>query len=224
MAIEDEVSAGEPSSVASLTSQAVERIDELLNDGRLVPGQRLIEIDLCKRLGLGRVPVREALRILAGDGVIELVPGRGASVRQMGPIQIVEMLKVIVGFLFVALDDFPGTGGDPTVGQRLIAANERIAAFRNSIDYFSLNKALCDYQNLIIDLSGNEYLRRSMKKVHFTYYTRQVHSYVDISVTQHVASPYPEITEALLRNDVEAAKNLFAATRDRVIKPLLLMA
>jgi DNA-binding GntR family transcriptional regulator len=204
----------------SLTMQAVDRIDELLNNGRLVPGQRLIETDLCAWLGLGRVPVREALRILAGDGVIELVPGRGARVRQMGPVEIVEMLKVIVGLLFVALDDFPGAIDNAGVHQALVQARSKIEDAVDSSDYYRINEALCDYQILLIELSGNGYLQRSMKKVHFSYYTRQVISYVDVSVTKDVAQPYPAITDALLADDVDLAKRIFLQARDRIIEPL----
>lgn len=209
-----------PAAAVSLTSLAVEKIDGLLNDGRLVPGQRLIESDLCEWLGLGRVPVREALRILAGDGVIELVPGKGARVRRMGPAEIVEMLKVIVGLLFVALDDFPGAVRHPDIRGRLADANAKIAAAAGSQDYFRLNAALCDYQIMLIDMSGNRYLARSMGKVHFTYYTRQVISYVDFEVTRSVADPYPAITEALLRDDIGRAKDLFSISRERIITPL----
>jgi DNA-binding GntR family transcriptional regulator len=209
-----------PSPAVSLTSLAVEKIDGLLNDGRLVPGQRLIESDLCEWLGFGRVPVREALRILAGDGVIELVPGKGARVRRMGPAQIVEMLKVIVGLLFVALDDFPGAADNPDIRKRLADADEKIRAAADSEDYFRLNAALCDYQIMLIDMSGNHYLARSMGKVHFTYYTRQVISYVDFAVTRSVADPYPAITEALLNDDIARAKALFSVSRERIVTPL----
>jgi DNA-binding GntR family transcriptional regulator len=211
---------GDTPAATSLTMQAVDRIDELLNNGRLVPGQRLIETDLCDWLGFGRVPVREALRILAGDGVIELVPGRGARVRRMGPVEIVEMLKVIVGLLFVALDDFPGAVDNADVARALIQARTQIEEAIVSSDYYRINEALCDYQVLLIELSGNGYLQRSMKKVHFTYYTRQVISYVDVAVTKNVAEPYPAITEALLADNVGLAKEIFLQARDRIIQPL----
>lgn len=217
------VEATDTSAAVSLTMQAVDRIDALLNQGRLVPGQRLIETELCEWLGLGRVPVREALRLLAGDDVIELVPGRGARVRRMGPVEIVEMLKVIVGFLFVALDDFPGATKNPHVRAALIAANRRIEQASETSDYYRINEALCDYQIMLIEMSGNSYLQRSMKKVHFTYYTRQVISYVDMTVTRFVAEPYPMITEALLNDDIPRAKEIFAVIRDRVIEPLSLL-
>ncbi|MET0985587.1 MAG: GntR family transcriptional regulator [Steroidobacteraceae bacterium] len=52
---------------------AVEQIAKLIGSGRYAPGERLVEADFERSFRLGRVPVREALRILAGDGVVELV-------------------------------------------------------------------------------------------------------------------------------------------------------
>src|SRR3954451_21186455 len=48
--------------------------------GDLEPGQRLVEKDLCGLLGASRPPVREALRELEGEGLIRIVPNRGAEV------------------------------------------------------------------------------------------------------------------------------------------------
>jgi DNA-binding GntR family transcriptional regulator len=138
----------------------------------------------------------------------------------MGPVEIVEMLKVIVGLLFVALDDFPGAVDNADVARALIQARTQIEEAIVSSDYYRINEALCDYQVLLIELSGNGYLQRSMKKVHFTYYTRQVISYVDVAVTKKVAEPYPAITEALLADNVGLAKEIFLQARDRIIQPL----
>lgn len=56
------------------------RLRELLIQGVLAPGAKLNERELCERLGVSRTPLREAIRLLAAEGLITLDPGRGAFV------------------------------------------------------------------------------------------------------------------------------------------------
>ena len=56
-------------------------IREGILEGRFVPGQRLVEIDLMTELGATRSAVREALRRIAADGLVQIERNRGASVR-----------------------------------------------------------------------------------------------------------------------------------------------
>src|SRR5215471_18011189 len=63
------------------TETAIRHIREAIILGNLKPGQRLKETELAKTLGLSRTPVREALRVLDAEGLIETSPKRGASVR-----------------------------------------------------------------------------------------------------------------------------------------------
>jgi DNA-binding GntR family transcriptional regulator len=72
-----------------LRRQAV--VDGLLKEilqGRLRPGQRLIVQALAERLGVGAMPIREALMVLTGIGVVEMRPNRGAVVRALGPAEV----------------------------------------------------------------------------------------------------------------------------------------
>jgi DNA-binding GntR family transcriptional regulator len=66
----------------ALTSaeRALGALRELILDGGLRPGARLGEVELADRLGVSRTPVREALTRLAAEGLVELVPNRGARV------------------------------------------------------------------------------------------------------------------------------------------------
>ena len=59
---------------------AVEALRDAILDGRLKPGERLKEVPLAEQLGISRGPIREALRLLERDGLIELIPNRGAVV------------------------------------------------------------------------------------------------------------------------------------------------
>jgi DNA-binding GntR family transcriptional regulator len=57
-------------------------------EGRLRPGQRLVVQSLDETFGLGRMPIREALLVLAGIGVVEARPNRGAIVRGLRPAEV----------------------------------------------------------------------------------------------------------------------------------------
>ena len=67
---------------------AVDRLLTGILEGRLRPGQRLVVQSLAETLGLGRMPIREALLILAGIGVVEVRPNRGAVVRGLRPVEV----------------------------------------------------------------------------------------------------------------------------------------
>lgn len=60
---------------------AAEVIRDAVLDGRFEPGERLKEKDLAEMLGISRTPVREALLVLAAQGLLVVMPGRGVKVR-----------------------------------------------------------------------------------------------------------------------------------------------
>ena len=62
--------------------------------GKLVPGERLLENQLAEKLGVSRTPVREALRMLELENLVELVPRKGAQVLDMSEKDIVNILEV----------------------------------------------------------------------------------------------------------------------------------
>jgi DNA-binding GntR family transcriptional regulator len=64
----------------TLPSVIGDRLREMIIEGELAPGTRLNERALCDRLGVSRTPLREAFRLLASDGLVEMQPNRGALV------------------------------------------------------------------------------------------------------------------------------------------------
>jgi DNA-binding GntR family transcriptional regulator len=79
---------------ASLSKFVRERIRGRILDGRLKPGARLVEDRLSAELGVSRVPVREALRSLAAEGLVRLEPHRGATVVEVTPETVAELVEV----------------------------------------------------------------------------------------------------------------------------------
>ena len=61
----------------------VERLRNAIMVGDLRPGQKLIEANLCEAMAVSRPSLREALRVLESDGLIELFPNRGPSVARL---------------------------------------------------------------------------------------------------------------------------------------------
>jgi DNA-binding GntR family transcriptional regulator len=79
---------------ASLSKVVSEKIRGQILAGRLKPGERLIEDRLSAERGVSRVPVREALRGLSMEGLVRLEPNRGASVTEVTPELLAELVEV----------------------------------------------------------------------------------------------------------------------------------
>jgi GntR family transcriptional regulator, trigonelline degradation regulator len=84
-------SSGQPKTVID---DCVSRLRSDIMSGNLRPGQKLIEADLCDRMGISRPSLREALRVLEADRLVELVPNRGPSVARLGEREIEEIHDV----------------------------------------------------------------------------------------------------------------------------------
>jgi DNA-binding GntR family transcriptional regulator len=79
---------------ASLSRVVSEQIRGRILDGSLKPGERLVEDRLSAELGVSRVPVREALRGLSAEGLVTLLPRRGATVVEVTPETVAELVEV----------------------------------------------------------------------------------------------------------------------------------
>jgi DNA-binding GntR family transcriptional regulator len=78
-----------------LHDQVANRLRALIQSGQLKPDQRLNESELAERFGISRTPLREAIKILATEGLLELLPNRGARVARFSEAEVDEMLVVI---------------------------------------------------------------------------------------------------------------------------------
>lgn len=87
----------------NLPDQLADHIVELFALGEFGAGQRLYEKDICERLGVSRVPVREALRILGAQGVVRTEPNRGSFLTDLGPDEMAEMLEIRLSVERIAL-------------------------------------------------------------------------------------------------------------------------
>jgi DNA-binding GntR family transcriptional regulator len=80
-----------------LHDTVVDHLRRFIVEGLLAPGTKLNERELCERLGISRTPLREALKVLAAEGLVDISPNRGATVSQMGEAEIREMFELLSG-------------------------------------------------------------------------------------------------------------------------------
>src|SRR4249920_3103655 len=87
-----------------LHEEATDRLRDLIIQGRLAAGARLNERLLTAQLGVSRTPLREALKVLATEGMVELLPNRGAIVSAMDPVRLAETLAVMSALEALAVE------------------------------------------------------------------------------------------------------------------------
>ena len=79
----------------SLHQELTAKLCEMIVEGVLVEGEKVPERELCEKLGVSRTPIREALKVLATDGLITLEPNRGARVRSFTISDLEEVFPVL---------------------------------------------------------------------------------------------------------------------------------
>jgi DNA-binding GntR family transcriptional regulator len=73
----------EPIVRRTLHDELLDRLRQMVIDGDMVPGEKVPEKDLCERFGVSRTPLREALKVLASEGLVTLTPNRGAMIAEL---------------------------------------------------------------------------------------------------------------------------------------------
>jgi DNA-binding GntR family transcriptional regulator len=89
--------AANPVAGASLHGEVLSRLRDYIVEGNLADGERVPERELCEMLGISRTPLREALKVLAAEGLLDLLPNRGARVRALSTRDLTELFEVMGG-------------------------------------------------------------------------------------------------------------------------------
>lgn len=82
---------------AALHEQVAHRLRQMLVEGRIAPGAKLNERELCEVLQVSRTPLREAIKMLAAEGLVELLPNRGAIAVELTEADVLNTFEVMAG-------------------------------------------------------------------------------------------------------------------------------
>jgi DNA-binding GntR family transcriptional regulator len=191
-----------------LSNMAARAITERVLTGRCVPGQRLIEGDLARELKVGRGTIREALRRLAAERVIALVPHRGAFVRSLTQREMLELQDVISALYGLAVSLAAEAISTPEHRAQLSAAYERLVAGGSQSDRVLHALDRSGFYDVIFAISGNRELARIAPIVLVQIIRIQVHPFLSAADLSELFSDYHNLYEAIAEGNAARAKRL----------------
>jgi len=195
----------------SAVDQVIQAVKDAIREARFAPGQRLIEPELMRELGVSRGSVREALRRLAAEGFVEWERFRGASVIRMSRRQAVDFLE-----LREMLEGFGAALAAARLdadGRRALMKHERTPGARSLIpaNYDAYNN---EFHDLILRLSGNAELSGVLNQTRLPIFRLQFNKILLLpDQIRQSRADHTRIVQAILDGDPRGAET---AMRDHV--------
>lgn len=140
-----------------LRDQVRNEIRKRISYGKLVPGQRLIEQVLADEFGVSRIPVREALRMLESEGLVETFPRKGVVVKIFSREDLEHLYEVRTA-LEVAAFRLAAERGIPKDIRKLEVLLERAAKGLEKEDFAEIAQLNVQFHETIIRMAGNPFL------------------------------------------------------------------
>jgi DNA-binding GntR family transcriptional regulator len=191
------------------TERVLDHILSEMDAGRLRSGMRVNAARVAAGLSLSAAPVREALGVLAGRGIVDLLPDRGAVIRAMTPREVCMMWEVITPVVCVGLElgtKAIAAGADPS---EVVVAYDAIRNTSNEPPVSFLVR-LNEWHYAVDRLGGNEYVNLALERLGVAYWDRYLAELID--VVTHLAGyleNYRRLHEAVLAGDGGAAASIF---------------
>ena len=196
---------GHPPLARTASSTAAEMIRQAIVDGRLAPGQRLTEERLARELGISRTPVREALKVLQSEGLVDAAPNRSATVRAYEPGDLEDIYQLRALLEGYAARRAAGRLSDEKL-LALRASCERFEAMSPADDLREVVRENFVFHNTILEAAGSTRLSgmvRQVVELPLVYKSYVWYSPEQARISQHY---HRQITRALERRDAERAE------------------
>ncbi len=147
---------------APVRRQVAKVLRGAITSGRFAPGQHLVEKDLCELLGVSRPSVREALRELEGEGLIEITPNKGTSVKRLTAADAASVYQVRAALEALAARLFVECATDAHVVQLSVAV-ETLARAYETLDVEQILAAKQVFYDVLIEGTGNNVIHSMLR-------------------------------------------------------------
>ncbi len=175
--------------------------------GELKPGERLMEIALAERLGVSRTPIREAMRKLELEGLVVMIPRRGAQVANITEKDLNDVLEVRMALENVAIEKACKLMSEEEMGRLWLAAKEfeRTMAEGNLV---RLAEADVAFHETIYKASDNVRLNQVLNNLREQIYRYRVEYLKEEETRNVLVKEHEELTRAIRNRDVELAQKI----------------
>ena len=175
--------------------------------GELKPGERLMEIQLAQKLGVSRTPVREAIRKLELEGLVLMIPRKGAEVAEITIKDLEDVLEVRAALEELAVCD----ACENITEEQILALKEAADNFQAALESDDLVKCAetdMAFHEIIYQASDNKRLIQVLNNMREQIYRYRVEYLKEGETRDILVKEHEELTKAIRDRDVERAKKL----------------
>ncbi len=210
----------------SLVEVIFKQMEGMILSGNIQPGERINESKISNLLGVSRAPIREALRLLASNGILEIHANRGMFVRDIKVREVDELYDIRA-----ALDALAGERAAELINQEQLQVLEKwmqeMAGYVEVNDVGTYYRANINFHTAIVEISGNENLLSFYEGICkrmslFRKASLSLPGQLSVSLQNHnkileaITSKDPVKAADVLRNHtLEAKKTLLRAIMDK---------
>ena len=204
----------------SLEESAFFTLEEEILSGKLKRGEALTEAALSQRLGVSRTPLRGALSRLSDEGLVELIPNRGAVVIGIGDEELRDISEIRIRLEGLASREAARRISEDDL-KKLRHSVELSEFYIARQDAESLKELDSEFHRIIYKASGNRLLCKTLTELHRNIQFYRQRSLTVADRTEKSANEHREILDAIERGDCDAADRLTSAHIEAALNNLL---
>ena len=175
--------------------------------GELKPGERLMEIALAEKLGVSRTPIREAMRKLELEGLVVMIPRRGAQVANITEKDLNDVLEVRITLENMAIEKACANMTDADI-RKLEQAAEVFQTSTAEGDLVKMAEADVTFHEVIYEAADNKRLMQVLNNLREQIYRYRVEYLKEDESRNRLVKEHEKITRAIKERDVKAAQEL----------------
>jgi len=195
---------------AALHEQVAHRLRQMLVENRILPGAKLNERELSEVLNVSRTPLREAIKMLAAEGLVELLPNRGAIAVELSEADVLNTFEVMSGLEAQSGELAAQRITEAELGEIKAMHYEMLAAYtrRDLPTYYRLNAAI---HGAINAAAKNPVLTATYKQVNARLQALRFRSNQDGEKWSAAVKEHDMMIEALSARDPVAMRTVLAS-------------
>jgi DNA-binding GntR family transcriptional regulator len=208
---------------AALHEQVAQRLRQMLVEGRIRPGAKLNERELCEVLEVSRTPLREAIKLLAAEGLVDLLPNRGAVAVKLTEADVLDTFEVLAMLEGMSGELAAKRITDEELAEVRALHYEMLACFsrRDLSGYYRLNARI---HTAINEAAANPVLSNTYRSINARVQSLRFRTNQNETKWKHAVEEHEQMIDALAKRDSAAMRKVLVAhvlrKRDTVLELL----